>query len=38
MRSDDNVHYVSIIGKGDEADQDWKVEREADGSFTVTDL
>jgi len=38
QRGSDKVHYVSIMGKGDEADQDWKVERHDGDVYTITDL
>ena len=33
----EDVFYVTIIGQGEEADQDWKVES-SKGEFTVTNL
>lgn len=30
--------YATIIGKGDEADRDWKVEAHENDSYTVTDM
>lgn len=30
--------YVTIVGKGDDADKDFKVEQSGDGSFSVTDM
>jgi hypothetical protein len=36
-KTHNNVVYLTILGKGDESDRDWKVES-GDNSFTVTDL
>ena len=35
---DEKVVYVKVMGKGEEKDHDWKVERLLDNKFEVTDL